>query len=210
MKKDPEALSSLEYEKVINWFERESKKRKRSFFSYRNAFIVKLLLLTGIRASELLALSIDDFIPMRSQENRAMHKIKILGKGNKERYVYIAQEVIEEELLFLKEYLQKVEHANISNNQKSSDAKTSKLFLCSTKEGRVLMRSELYLTINSFLKQRGIAKKGVHMLRHSFGKHMVSKNINLSTIKDLMGHENIQTTMIYARSDEESMIRAVV
>ena len=45
---------------------------------------------------------------------------------------------------------------------------------------------------------------------HSFGKHMVSKNINLSTIKALMGHENIQTTLIYARSDEESMIRAVV
>ncbi len=48
------------------------------------------------------------------------------------------------------------------------------------------------------------------MLRHSFGKQMVRKNINLSTIKDLMGHENIQTTMIYARSDEGSMIRAVV
>jgi integrase len=47
------------------------------------------------------------------------------------------------------------------------------------------------------------------MLRHSFGKHVVSKNINLSTIKALIGHENIQTTFIYARSDEESMIRAV-
>jgi site-specific recombinase XerC len=38
----------------------------------------------------------------------------------------------------------------------------------------------------------------------------LSKKINLSTIKELMGHENIQTTMIYARSDEEGMIRAVV
>jgi len=36
-----------------------------------------------------------------------------------------------------------------------------------------------------------------------------AQNVNLSTIKELMGHENIQTTMIYARSDEESMIRAV-
>ena len=147
---------------------------------------------------------------MRSQENRAMYKIKILGKGNKERYVYMAQETIVEELHYLKEYLQNIEHTNIPKNQKSSDTKTSKLFLCSTKEGRVLQRSELYLTINSFLKQLGIHKRGVHMLRHSFGKHMVSKNINLSTIKDLMGHENIQTTMIYARSDEESMIRAVI
>lgn len=64
------------------------------------------------------------------------------------------------------------------------------------------MRSELYLSVNSFLKGQGIQKRGVHMLRHSFGKYIVRKNINLSTIKDLMGHENIQTTMIYARSDE--------
>jgi len=37
----------------------------------------------------------------------------------------------------------------------------------------------------------------------------VQKNVNLSTIKELMGHENIQTTMIYARSDEISMIAAI-
>ncbi len=64
------------------------------------------------------------------------------------------------------------------------------------KEGRVLGRSEVYAMVESFLKNRKIAKRGVHMLRHSFGKHMVSKNI--------------QTTLIYARSDEESMIRAMV
>jgi len=54
-----------------------------------------------------------------------------------------------------------------------------------------------------------IKKRGVHILRHTFGKRMVKKNVNLSTIKELMGHENIQTTMIYARSDEKGMIEAV-
>ena len=56
----------------------------------------------------------------------------------------------------------------------------------------------------------GIKKRGVHLLRRIFGKKMVQKNVNLSTIKELMGHENIQTTMIYARSDEGSMIQAVL
>ena len=104
--------------------------------------------------------------------------------------------MIEKELLFLQDYIQ--EHHLSSSS------------LCITKEGRVLGRSEVYVMVASFLKNRKIPKRGVHMLRHSFGKHMVSKNINLSTIKALMGHENIQTTLIYARSDEESMIRAVV
>jgi len=74
----------------------------------------------------------------------------------------------------------------------------------------VLGRAEVYKMVESFLKGQRIAKRGVHMLRHSFGKYLVQQNVNLSTIKELMGHENIQTTMIYARSDEESMIRAVL
>jgi site-specific recombinase XerD len=68
---------------------------------------------------------------------------------------------------------------------------------------------KLYIMIEKLFKRLGIMKRGVHLLRHTFGKKMVQKNINLSTIKELMGHENIQTTMIYARSDEESMIAAI-
>ena len=41
------------------------------------------------------------------------------------------------------------------------------------------------------------------------GIRAIKKNVNLSTIKELMGHENIQTTMIYAGSNEKSMIQAV-
>jgi len=43
----------------------------------------------------------------------------------------------------------------------------------------------------------------------TFAKNLVSKNINLSTIKDLLGHENISTTMIYAKSDESNKIGAI-
>jgi len=74
----------------------------------------------------------------------------------------------------------------------------------------VLGRAEVYKMVESFLKGQEITKRGVHMLRHSFGKYLVQQNVNLSTIKELMGHENIQTTMIYARSDKESMIKAVL
>jgi site-specific recombinase XerD len=63
--------------------------------------------------------------------------------------------------------------------------------------------------IEKLFKRLGVKKRGVHLLRHTFGKKMVQKNVNLSTIKELMGHENIQTTMIYARSDEASMIAAI-
>ena len=196
-KKEPVALNSLEYEKVIDYFLKEENKRKRTFHSYRNLFILKIILLCGVRVSECLGIKIEDITLLPSKENiPSMYKILLLGKGNKERYAYISKEVIKKELVFLQHHI------------KENDLQTTSLSI--TKEGRVLLRSEVYTMVESFLKNIGIQKRGVHMLRHSFGKHLVQKNINLSTIKALMGHENIQTTMIYARSDEESMIKAVV
>jgi len=195
--KEPTALSASEYETVMAYFLKETHKRKRTFHSYRNFFMLKVILLCGVRVSECLNIKCEDITVVPSKEELpSIYKIHLLGKGNKERYAYIPQEMIEKELLFLQSY--------IGENTLSTSS------LCITKEGRVLGRSEVYAMVESFLKNRKIPKRGVHMLRHSFGKHMVSKNINLSTIKALMGHENIQTTLIYARSDEESMIRAVV
>lgn len=195
-KKEPIALSKNEYEKVIHYFLKEQGKKKRSFFSYRNSLLLKILLLSGVRVSELLGIGVLDIMLLNTGEGRVIYKIRILGKGNKERYIYIPQEQIELELEYLKSF--------IHNNNLTTQS------LAITKEGRVLGRAEVYKMVESFLKGQGITKRGVYMLRHSFGKHLVQQNVNLSTIKALMGHENIQTTMIYARSDEESMIRAVV
>ena len=195
-KREPIALSKSEYEKVMLYFLNDQSKKKRSFFSYRNSLLLKILLLSGVRVSELLGISILDIMLLNTAEGRAIYKIRILGKANKERYIYIPQEQIEIELEYLKSF---IHNYNLTTQS-----------LAITKEGRVLGRAEVYKMVESFLRGQGIAKRGVHMLRHSFGKHLVQQNVNLSTIKELMGHENIQTTMIYARSDEESMIKAVL
>ena len=132
-------------------------------------------------------------------EEKGVYKIKILGKGNKERYVYIPITTIEKELEYINNYI-------INTPQ---DGKNKINYINQTTKGRVMIRSELYSMIENLFKKLGIKKRGVHLLRHTFAKKMVQKNVNLSTIKELMGHENIQTTMIYARSDEGSMIRAI-
>jgi site-specific recombinase XerD len=87
--------------------------------------------------------------------------------------------------------------------------KNPQKYIAVTQKGRVMHRAELYTMLDKLYSKLYIKKRGVHILRHTFGKRMVKKNVNLSTIKELMGHENIQTTMIYARSDERGMIRAV-
>ena len=178
------------------YFLKEQGKKKRSFYSYRNSLLLKILLLSGVRVSELLGIQLSNITVLEKEEHEAIYKIQIVGKGNKQRYVYITMQHIENELTYFKTYIH-------TNNLLTEH-------IAITKEGRALGRAEVYKMVESFLRAQGIIKRGVHMLRHSFGKHLVQKNVNLSTIKELMGHENIQTTMIYARSDEESMIRAVL
>ena len=190
-KSDPVSLDNREYEVLTHYLSKPIK--PASFLQYRNRLILKLLLFTGIRASELLSISLTD-IEVLAEEG--VYKILIYGKGNKERYVYISVETIQEELSYIEEYIRT--HSFITQH------------ITQTSKGRVMMRSELYLMIEKLFKRIGINKRGVHVLRHTFGKKLVQKNVNLSTIKELMGHENIQTTMIYARSDEGSMIAAII
>lgn len=195
-KSDPLYLNHDEYDILVKHL--NSKIKPKSFIQYRNRLTLKLLLFTGLRASEVLGIKMEEFTLMREE---GVYKIKILGKGNKERYAYIQIATIEDELMFIKEYLQ---------TTSPQDGKNSTSHINQTTKGRVMLRSELYSLIENLFKKLGIKKRGVHLLRHTFGKKMVQKNVNLSTIKELMGHENIQTTMIYARSDEGSMIRAVM
>ena len=72
-----------------------------------------------------------------------------------------------------------------------------------------MSRVGLYSVISNKMKKAGINKKGVHILRHTFARDLVSKNINLQTISELLGHANIMLTVkVYARSNEGSKARA--
>jgi len=195
-KSDPEYLDTNEYEILVNHL--NSKIKPKSFIQYRNRLTLKLLIFTGLRASEVLSIKLED---LQIMQKEGVYKIKILGKGNKERYVYIPVDTIVNELSFISDYITTSTSPQYGKNILTDINQTTK--------GRVMLRGELYSMIENLFKKLGIKKRGVHLLRHTFGKKMVQKNVNLSTIKELMGHENIQTTMIYARSDEGSMIRAV-
>lgn len=125
-------------------------------------------------------------------EDDSVYKIKISGKGSKERFVYIRAETIFREYDFL-----------VSNNYITN-------YIAVTNTGKAMSRVGLYNVITNKMKKARIAKSGVHILRHTFARNLVSKNVNLKTISELLGHADITlTARTYARSDEESKIRAV-
>jgi len=196
VKRESESLSKDEAVILERYMQKPLK--KKTFLQIRNRLLVKLLYYTGVRASELLSIKLGDVFLMKEE---GVYKIYILGKGGKYRYVYIKQEIIEDDLEYIRDHLI-TDEIMIENNKEH--------FIAVTQKVRVMHRAELYTMLDRLYKKLYIKKRGVHMLRHTFGKRMVKKNVNLSTIKEMMGHENIQTTMIYARSDERSMIEAVL
>jgi len=184
--KEVDALSDDEQKRLLALFD----KKTNSFNKTRDALLVKLLLFTGIRATELL--NIDLRADISLIENNTVYKIKINGKGAKQRFVYISADRINYELKYMREH-------------------TTDYIAITNKAARRMSRVGLYNVITNKMKKALINKSGVHILRHSFARNLVSKNINLKTVSELLGHKDIVlTAKTYARSNEDSKIQAIL
>ena len=176
-KKLPEVLTELEIEKLIKSFDLQQN------FGQRNRTIIEVLYGTGIRVSELVNLKLSNIFFKESI-------IKIIGKGNKERFVPLGKIATIE----IRKYL-KIRDKSIIDS-KFSDI----VFL--NRYGRGLTRSMIFKIISDSYKRIGLDKKiSPHTLRHSFATHLLKNGADLRTIQLILGHESITTTEIYTHLD---------
>ena len=154
-----------------------------NFLNIRASLILKILLYSGARRGELEALRTDNFI-----EDDELYIIHTIGKGDKERTLYVPKEYIEKELLYY----------NMNNIK----------FIASTKSTKIMDGSQIYRFLNNTYKKIGIKYSGAHILRHTFAKSMIAKNVNIVTVKELLGHSSIQTTMIYTNPNQREVQKA--
>ena len=154
-----------------------------NFLNIRASLILKILLYSGARRGELEALRTDNFI-----EDNELYVIHTIGKGDKERTLYMPKEYIEKELLYY----------NMNNIK----------FIASTKSTKIMDGSQIYRFLNNTYKKIGIKYSGAHILRHTFAKSMIAKDVNIVTVKELLGHSSIQTTMIYTNPNQREVQKA--
>jgi len=154
----------------------------------RDHTILELLYDTGIRASELLGLSLDRI-------NAAEGEIRVHGKGNKERIVLVGPPAIRA----LEAYL-KIRPDLLSKKE------TPDFWL--TKNGGALSRSDLYDIVHKYLTQVTDGKASPHVFRHTFATHLLERGADLLTVKELLGHESLSTTQIYTHTSIEHLKEA--
>ena len=146
----------------------------------RNETIIEVLYSCGLRVSELINLKISDLY-------LSEQLLKVIGKGNKERFVPISQTA-------KKLIVQYIEFVRNSNKVKKGHEDT--LFI--NNRGKKLTRIMIYTILNSISQEIGIKKKvSPHVLRHSFATHLIENGADIISIQKMMGHENIVTTEKY-------------
>ena len=155
--------------------------------SYRNRVILKIIIYTGIRVSEILNLKIKDIF---KEDN--VYLLQIKGKGNKPRVVMIKSSIIENDL---KHWLD----MRVCN---------SDLLVCNQK-GEKLTQAYISRIVENILISVGIRKEknGAHMLRHSFATLLYAKHHDLILVQEALGHADINTSRIYTHFDKDRLYK---
>ena len=153
----------------------------------RDFCIITLFLNCGVRISELVGLNLSDI-----QGDR----MRVLGKGNKERIVYLntaCQNAIDDWL-------------EVRSNSGAADPYA--LFI-TRKHTRITKAGVHYM-----LKQRFTAagldssKYSAHKLRHTAATLMLQNGVDVRTLQEVLGHEHLNTTQIYTHVDSEALQNA--
>ena len=158
----------------------------RTWIGKRNLLIIRMLYATGLRVSELVNIRIKDI----SINDRT---IIVLGKGSKERIVVFGNNTKDALLDYL------------SNGRYKIDTKGSE-YLFLNKDGNKLSSRYVRKIINEIIFKASITMHvSPHMLRHTFATSMLNNGADLVSVKDLLGHESLNTTSIYTHLSDEKI-----
>ena len=146
--------------------------------------IIEVLYQTGIRKAELCGLIFENV-------NLEVQQLKILGKGNKERYIPISEDLAN----LLKNYLQ---------IRKPNEEVKSYFFV--NKLGKKLTEKFVYVVVNKYLSLvTSKEKTSPHILRHSFATHVLDNGAEISKVKKILGHSSLASTQVYTNANIEQL-----
>ena len=177
----PPTLSESEVERLLNAPDVSDP------MGLRDRAMLELLYASGLRISELVALS-----PERINLNQGV--VRVAGKGNKERLVPVGDEAIIWIQRYIREGRPKLLHG------KSID----RLFVSRKASG--ITRQAFWYRLRQYAVRAGIrVHLSPHTLRHAFATHLVNHGADLRVVQMLLGHSDLSTTQIYTHVARERL-----
>lgn len=147
--------------------------------------LISFFYATGMRLSELINLK-------ESHIDLSGRRIKVLGKGNKERIIPISEDLIG----LLKEY----------REAKAREIGGEGEYFLVTEKGKRMYPKYAYLLVNKWLSEvKTLDKKSPHVLRHTFATHLLNQGADLNAVKELLGHSSLAATQVYTHNTIEKL-----
>ncbi|MBR3249077.1 MAG: tyrosine recombinase XerC [Clostridia bacterium] len=190
-KRIPKYLSLDDSRKLLNIAADENNRNKERDFA-----IITLFLNCGLRLSELVGINIKDI-------DFGEYKLNVIGKGNKERTIYLNKACINA----INDYLAVRPREGVKVDSKHSE----KALFLSEQRKRISNRTVQYI-VDKELAKAGLdtTKYSVHKLRHTAATLMYQYgNVDIRALQELLGHESISTTEIYTHVNNEQVRNAV-
>lgn len=173
--KPREPLSNMELEIVRDACE-----------NYRDKAMIELFYSTGCRLSEMVNLKISD-IDFTSKE------VHLFGKGSKHRTSYLNAKAE----YMLKKYFEL---------ERPKDSISDSVFVIFRKPYNEMHKGSIYARIKAIQKRSGIERSLFpHLLRHTMATDALNRGMNVAEVKEILGHEKLDTTMIYAKISHDSV-----
>lgn len=173
--KPREPLSNMELEIVRDACE-----------NYRDKAMIELFYSTGCRLSEMVNLKISD-IDFTSKE------VHLFGKGSKHRTSYLNAKAE----YMLKKYFEL---------ERSKESISDSVFVIFRKPYNGMHKGAIYARVKAIQKRSGIERSLFpHLLRHTMATDALNRGMNVAEVKEILGHEKLDTTMIYAKISHDSV-----
>lgn len=154
----------------------------------RDRAMLELMYASGLRASEVGAVSLTDYVD-------TIGVVRVNGKGNKQRLVPVgkpAQDAIKSYVALCRPVLAKPDGRD-----------RGKLLL--SRSGRPLERIAVWQIVKRVALAAGLKNVHPHMLRHSFATHLLAGGADLRVVQEMLGHADIATTQIYTHVDQSRL-----
>ena len=161
---------------------------ERKLYALRDKAILELMYASGLRASEVCAVSLEDYV-----EEGGI--VRVTGKGDKQRLVPMGTPAMSA----IRTYL---DNARPTLAQ-AAERPTRAMFLSRT--GRSLERVAIWQIVRKHADAADLRDIHPHLLRHTFATHLLSGGADLRVVQDLLGHADIATTQIYTHVDGDRL-----
>jgi len=180
-KRLPRALDAGEMRDLLERSEAETRQggQPSRYVAGLMHFIIVTLFTTGLRIGELVSVRLDDI-------NAPDGTIRVRGKGNRERHVFLPGS---KALATLTRYLRLRQHLRPRHDQ-----------LLTAEDGSPMTTHRIRKSLSSLAKRAGLPRRLTpHMLRHTAATQLLEAGVDIRVVQRLLGHSSIATTQIYTQ-----------